>query len=184
MTRIDLFTTVHKGLRALLFGTAQMAARAEFALPAEAAAVAAAILRLLGFLEEHAQHEEAEVLPLLARISPELAADLRSDHARDHGRERELARLANRLGRATESERISIGRRINDQLGLLIAEQLRHMEREELLANRVLWAHHDDEALAALHRRILQRIAPARLAEWLEILMPAVSRPEREALSC
>ncbi len=181
-TRFDLFTPVHKALRAALFDAMQQVARCDFALAPEAAAVAAALLRLSGFLSEHADHEDREILPEVARLSGELAADLQAAHARVGGLEHEVVRLAERLEGAPPVERLSLGRRLHDALGTLVAEQLLHMRREETEVNRLLWAHRTDAELVELHGRVVAAIPPARMQEWFALLLPAVNGPERRAL--
>lgn len=182
MARVDLFGPVHKGLRASLAGTAALAARTDFARPEEAAELTAAARRLLGFLEEHAAQEDAVLMPELQRVAAELHADLQAEHVRTEGLQRELAQHLDRLAGASEAERVSLGRRIHERLWRIAAEHLRHMEREETAANRVLWAHFDDGALKALHGRILGAIPPARFAEWSGIILPSLSLPERAAM--
>jgi hypothetical protein len=180
--RFDLFTGVHKGLRAALFETAALLARTDFAASDEAAQAARAVARTLGFLEEHAAHEDALVLPAVEALSPEVFVALREDHARADGLQRDLAALAARLPGAEAAERVAIGRRVHDRFGLLVAEHLRHMQREEQDVQRILWAHHADGDLRALHGRILARIAPPRAAEWIGLILPALSNPERAEL--
>lgn len=182
MARVDLFGPVHKGLRATLAGTAALAARTDFTRPEEAAELEAAARRLLGFLEEHAAQEDAVLMPELQRVAAELHADLQAEHARADGLQRELAQHLDRLAGASEAERVSLGRRIHERLWRLAAEHLRHMEREEAEANRVLWAHFEDEALRGFHARILGAIPPTRFAEWGGIILPSLSLPERAAM--
>lgn len=180
--RVDLYGNVHKGLRAALFGTAALAGRTDFEHADEVQAAAAAVRRLLGFLDEHAAHEDAVVLPVLASLAPELHADLQAEHARLDGLQREVLALADRLPGAPSPERLALGRRLHDRLFRLGAEHVQHMLREEQDATRVLWAHLDDAALGALHGRILGAIPPARMAEWLALMLPALSLPERTAV--
>jgi hypothetical protein len=182
MDRHDLYTTVHKGLRALLFEAAALVARTDFAQPEEAARARERLDQLLAFLDEHAEHEDEVILPELVRIAPELHADLRSAHARVHGLQAEIAALAARLPGASLAERVSLGRRLHERLGLLVAEHLRHMEQEEVTTNRMLWAHKSDDELRAMHARIVGSIPPARLAEWFGSILPALNGAERGAL--
>jgi hypothetical protein len=183
MARIDLFGTVHKGLRAELFGAVALAARTDFAAAPEAARVAAAARRLAGLLGEHAEHEDAVVLPELAALVPELHAAIAADHSRLEALHVEVVSLADRLERAaTAAERDPVGRRLHDRLGRLAAEHLLHMRREEEEVLRALWAHRSDEALAILHGRILARIPPARMATWLAVILGAASLPEQARL--
>jgi hypothetical protein len=180
--RLDMYGTVHKGLRASLFATAALAGRTDFASAEESAAAAAATERLLRFLDEHARHEDGVVMPVLAELAPELHADLRAEHARTDGLQREVEATAARLAGAAPAERVSLGRRLHERLLRLAAEHVHHMQREEQEANRALWAHLDDAALEALHGRIVGAIPPPRLAEWLALMLPALSLPERAAL--
>jgi len=182
MDRFDLYTSIHKGIRAILFETARTVAATDFSRPEESARASDAIRRLLGFLDEHAAHEDDVILPELAPLAPELFADLRAEHARTDGLQRELAGIATRLAGATERERVSLGRRLAERANGLVAAHLAHLAREESEANRVLWAHFDDGALLALQDRIVAAIAPARLAEWYALVLPAVSAGERRAL--
>ncbi|BDG05298.1 hemerythrin domain-containing protein [Anaeromyxobacter oryzae] len=182
MSRVDLYGTVHKGIRGLLAGTAALAGRTDFARAEEAARAAAEVRRLLGFLDEHAHHEDTWVMPEVARIAPELHADLAADHVRTDGLHRELAGLAARVEGATEAERVSLGARIHERLWRLAAEHLRHMAREEADAQRVLWAHRTDEELGQLHGRLLASIPPARMAEWSAIILPALATRERAGM--
>jgi hypothetical protein len=182
MNRPDLYSTVHKGLRAGLFRATEIAASTDFAGEAAAARAGTAVSRMLGFLAEHAEHEDRCVMPSIAAHCPELAADLANDHSRTHGLEVELSQLVRRLAEANVAERVSLGRRIQDRMANLAAEHLRHMGVEESQANRVLWANLGDAELLAIHGRILGAIAPARMAQWMELMLPAASHPERVAM--
>ena len=182
MSRVDLYANVHKGVRAALSQTALLAGRTDFSSPAEAAEAARVALRLVALLDDHARHEDREVMPRLALIAPEVHADLQAEHARTEGLQRELADLAERLPSAPPAQRLSLGRRLHDALWRLAAEHLRHMDREETSAMRALWAHYTDEDLEAIHARIVASIPPDAMAEWAAILLPAVSLPERTAM--
>jgi hypothetical protein len=179
VTRFDLYAGVHKGLRAALFEAVALAARTDFGSDEESLRAAAAVRRVLGFLGEHATAEDAVIVPELLALAPELHAELLSEHARTGGLERDVLQVVARVEGAAGVERESLGRRLCDRLARLTAEHLRHMQREEQDANRVLWAHRTDEELLALHARILGVIPPPRTAEWLGIILPALSTPER-----
>jgi hypothetical protein len=53
------------------------------------------------------------------------------------------------------------------------------MEREETLANAVLWGAVGDAELVTIRTRILARVSDARHAEWRAILTPVVNSTER-----
>jgi hypothetical protein len=181
-TRYDLFTAVHKGLRATMFETGALLGRAHLGDRDEALPAARAVERVVSLLDEHAAHEDAVILPVVETLHPELFVALREDHARIDGLQRELAALVARLARSEDAERAPVGARVHDRFGIVLAEQLRHMQREEHDVQRLLRAHLGDDELRALHGRILARIPPPRSAEWLGIILPALSLPERTAV--
>ncbi len=184
--RVDLYGSVHKGIRSLLFATVGKVARADFAREDEAASALDAVERLFLLLEEHAEHEDRVVMPVLRRLSAEVYTALEDEHARTHGQQAELEKLASRLrearGDGRLEERVALGRRLHARLCVLVAEHLRHMDREEAEANRVLWAHLTDAELWALHEQIVREIPPPRMADALSVMLPAMSLPERAAL--
>lgn len=182
MTRFDLYVPVHKGLRALLFDAAALVARTEFSSPEEATGALTAVQDALRFLAAHIEHEDGVVMPEIARLAPELFADLQADHARVAGLETEIARLVERLRDAGSTERCALGRKLCERFTRLVAEHVVHMEREETLANRVLWAHLGDPELLALEGRIVGSIPHGELAGWMTLMLPAVSQSERVGL--
>jgi Hemerythrin HHE cation binding domain len=182
MTRLDLFLAVHKGLRAELFETARLVARSDFSVPAEARAAAARVQRSFAFLEEHARHEDELIFAELEARAPVLCAELRNEHSRVDGLMLEITRLLARLDECAPAERVSLGRRLHGLVGSFLAEYLRHMEREEGETNRMLWAHFSDEQLGAMQGRIISAIEPARLAQWMELILPELNASERAAL--
>jgi hypothetical protein len=179
MTRIDLYGKAHKGIRAALFEAAAHVARADFGLGDEAADAAEAVRSLVAVLEEHARHEDDVIMPELRGLAPEVHAELAEHHARTDGLQRQLLDQAGRLAAACTAERISLGRRLLDQVNALVAEHLHHMAAEEGAASRVLWAHRTDAELRTLLARIAASVGPARTAAWLARVLPAVNRSER-----
>lgn len=182
MTRVDLYGMVHKGLRTTLFETAERVARTDFSLPGELPPVVLALDRLFAFLEEHAEHEEAVIGPTLKRLAPTLASELANDHARLHGLQDELRSFGQRLADASDAERLALGQRIHERMCRLVAAHLLHLDQEETRVNRMLWAHLDDEALRELEAQILRSIPGPRLAEWLELILPASNATEQRNL--
>jgi hypothetical protein len=182
MDRLDLFTPLHKGLRAALFGAVGAAARADFRDEDESRAALSAVTDLLGFLAEQAAHADAVVWPEIAAAGPELGASLRADRVRVAGVESRCAELAARAAEASGIARVAIGRRLHASLALLASEHLVHMDRLETQANRLLWAHRTDEDLRALEARILALIPAERLGAWLALIVPSCCATERDAI--
>lgn len=182
MTRLDLYASVHKALRAELFGAAIDVARTDFAELESGRAAAQRVASVLAFFDEHAHHEDAVLLPQLATLSPSLHASVVADHALGDTLHKELACLLERLGNAARVERGYLGKRIHDTLCRLIAEQCRHMHVEESQVNAVFWERLSDAQLGALQGRIIASIPLPRLAQWMALMLRGCSVPELVAM--
>jgi iron-sulfur cluster repair protein YtfE (RIC family) len=178
MKRNDLYRTVHKGLRAALFELAADVARVDPAADSEVRALTARLRRLLAFLDEHARHEDAHLMPLVANADFQLAQSVDGEHAQLEASMRGLERLAAQLDAATNGSRAALAAELERHMERMVAEQLVHMQREETQVNSALWARFSDEDLEQAHNKILADIAPARMAEWLEVMLPALSEAE------
>ncbi|MCB9904387.1 MAG: hemerythrin domain-containing protein [Planctomycetes bacterium] len=182
MNRIDLYTTIHKGVRRTLFETTLTVASTDFSSVRESTGACQSVREMLDFLEEHAAHEDEAILPELADCAPELLADLRAEHSKLDGLQREVLAIVERLSDASEAERIALGQRLELRLGRLVAAHLNHLCVEETEVNRMLWAHRTDEQLLAVQDRIVSSIPLARLAEWYALVIPALNLRERREM--
>ena len=181
--RVDLFTLVHKGIRRSLFDTLLAVGRADPARNEDLAAAQAAVARCFDFLREHAEHEDRHIVPVLVRLAPRFAAALEAEHVELEKAAIAIETLFPRLAAAPAGERPAMGREMFRRLTLLVADQLRHLEREEREGNATLWAYLPDPEIAALSARIQSDIPPARLAEWIELVAPVLTARERQLMA-
>lgn len=182
MTRPNRYQPIHKALRAALFDATSLVARTEFADPGEASVAARTVATLLDLLDSHAEHEEAFVMPEVARHAPALNAALAADHGRLEGLQAELRALLPRTCSHLGPEREAAGQLLGRALTLLVADHLRHMDREETEAMPVLWAHCTEQELDAMDARIRAAVPPERMQVMLRLMLPAMSTPERARL--
>ena len=176
---IDLFTPIHKGLRKTLFETAIALGRTDFLSPQETAAAERLVGECLTFLREHAEHEDRHLVPEIARLSPELAATMAEEHPELERAAIAVDSLWPRFASLGPEERLAMGGELARRFQALVAMQLRHMDREEREVNALFWARLEDRELAAVSRRIVVGIPPARLMTWQrEVLLPAWSSRE------
>jgi hypothetical protein len=178
MTRPNRFQPIHKAIRAALFDATALVARTEFAHPGEAAVAARNVATLLDLLDGHAHHEEQFVMPVFAPHAPALAASLEADHGRLEGLQAELRALLPRTSSDVTAEREAAGQLLGRALTLLVADHLRHMDREENEAMPVLWANRTEEELDAIDGRIRASIPPERMPAMMRLMLPALSTPE------
>lgn len=182
MNRPNRYQPIHKALRAALFDTTALVARTEFADPGEASVAARTVATLLDLLDSHAHHEEEFVMPEVARHAPGLIATLETDHNRLEGLQAELRALLPRTCSDNAAERESAGQLLGRALNLLVADHLRHMDREETEAMPVLWAHFTEAELDAMDARIRAAVPPERMPVMLRLMLPAMNTPERAGL--
>jgi hypothetical protein len=178
MTRPNRYQPIHKALRAALFDATVLVARTDFPDAGEAKVAARAVATLLDVLDSHAAHEEEFVMPAVARHAPALVATLETEHGRLEGLQAELRALLPRTCSDVTAEREAAGQLLGRALTLLVADHLRHMDREETEAMPVLWAHQTEEELDAMDARIRAAIPPDRMPVMLRLMLPTMSITE------
>jgi hypothetical protein len=177
--RVDLFSTIHKGIRALLFELAAEAARADVTSTSAVDALCERVERVIAFLDEHAGLEDRFVIPQVRELDPDLAAELGRDHRALDAVQTEVALAADAVSLADLSQRPVAGAQLVRVINHLVAVQLLHMNREETEVSATLWAGRDDAALSALRAAMAGSLPRERLAAWMSIVTPALNPVEQ-----
>jgi hemerythrin-like domain-containing protein len=177
MPRVDLFTSIHKALRAIIYDTGPGVQVFDAGGP-ERAAVLERLERTLGMLEEHHELEERAVFPHVRRFEPEMVTQLEAQHEEVR---RRLGTTGNALavvrgagiddGQAAAAQ---LNRRFND----LVAYYLTHLAYEEDTALPATQRHFSDDELQAMQAEILGAITPDRYADWMKWMLSALNRVE------
>lgn len=170
--RVDLYATVHKGLRARLFSTAVELARCDFASAADARAALDVYRRTVAFLREHHAHEDRHIEPVLAPLAATIHAAVTAQHAAADAALAELDVLAD----------AGDGPALLARFQRFLVSYLEHMQEEETVVMPALWAHYGDAELAAVRGRVQGEIPPARFVEWMELMLPAINQDERAGM--
>lgn len=181
--RLDSFAAIHKALRRQLFETAVALARADFGSEEETAAAARAVETCFTYLREHAEHEDRRVMPIVIDLAPALAGELAAEHVALERAMLDIGYLLPKLVTLAPAQRFALGAELGRQFHAFVAEQLRHMGREEREVNAVLWAHLDDAAIGGITARIIADIGPARMAEMVPMMIPALNPTERAKMA-
>ena len=179
--RVDLYGTVHKGLRARLFDLGVELDRCDFTKPLEVAVAMSAYRRTMGFVHEHHHHEDEFIEPVLQPCGGDIASSVAAQHSRMHTSLAELDALVAAIDRSPDDRRAT-GAVLCGRFRTFLAEYLQHMDYEETVVNAGLWATCSDPDLMALHGRLHASIPMPRFIEWLEILLPAINFDERTAM--
>lgn len=178
--RVDLYATVHKGLRAFLADTQNAVGRAD---PRDREEVDVALRQTRDLVELCRVHLEVEnrfVHPVVesgARGATHRAA---SDHAHHLASIERIEALVDGVEAAADpAEGLS---RLYRTLVRFHAENLEHMDYEETALNAILWATHTDAELSEIERARVAWIEPATLGLFLRWMIPAMSHSERVEL--
>jgi hypothetical protein len=176
--RHDLYTAVHKGLRARLFDTASRIEACNFADPAMRKETLDHVHATLALLDEHAQHEDEFIVPRIKDANPVLARRLDDAHVLVHQSGKAVERLVLAIEVADADVAVGRGPELCHAFNVLVSQQLHHLNDEETLANAALWQAFSDEQLIELHGTLQAAVAPQRFAEWMALMLPALNFQE------
>lgn len=176
MERVDLFTTVHKAIRALIYDLSMMLQTADFTDERARNACLAALEHFLELLHEHAGYEDRTVFAATRRFEPELIDKLEEEH---HEIAAHLDQLHNSIARVksatTDQERIEAGAELNRSANNFVAFYLGHLAHEEETVLPATLKHFGDQELMGMRAEVQRTTTPARFAEWMRWMFPSVN---------
>jgi|SRR5690606_39181514 len=176
--RMDVFKSVHKGLRRALFNLALQAGTADPDKPEELAALAFQAREVFHFLEHHARNEDRFLAPMLETASPASASRLKAEHA-DLGAELEsLLRDLENLEKGAPPRLHAGLHAFYLALNRFIGRYLHHLNEEETELLPFLHGGFTDGELAVFPEKSVSHTAPADQAMMLGHMFPAMQPRE------
>lgn len=175
----DVYRDIHKGIRAELFALTGDAGRVDPADDCGVAALADQVRRVVAFLVSHAEHEDAEIQPVIEVRRPALAATIAADHAVIEARMGRLVELASTVTATPASERRSPAHELYVELAAFTGAYLLHQDLEERVVGPALEAELGVVGVLGVHQRIIASIPPQELAESLAVMLPAMNVDDR-----
>jgi len=180
--RVDLYTTIHKGLRAFMAHTLEAVGRMDANDAADVAQVLGGLRGLLGLMRTHMHVENQFLHPALEARRPGAARRTAGDHAEHEQAFEDLQAALLAVERSGEAARAAAATQLYRQLALFVSENLAHMQVEETENNAALWTAYSDAELAQLHDALLASIAPQERALALRWMVPAMAPAERAGM--
>jgi Hemerythrin HHE cation binding domain len=185
----DLFTPVHKGIRAMIYDLGGRLQRVDFADPTASRAVLADLQHDFGtavsatcvlcLLHSHAGHEERGPFPQMQSFDPTLIRMLIDDHQEISRRLVGISKLADELATmGAEETRTAMGARINREVNEFFAYYLAHMNKEEVTIVPAMQQHFTDDQMRAMQGAIMGSMPPERLASYLRWMLPSLTLSE------
>lgn len=181
--RLNLYQSVHKGLRAFMADTVQLVGATDPMDASERDKALEQVRLLLSICEKHLSHENNFIHVAMERRSPGSARQCQGDHVEHLAHIDQLGRLAEAAGMHEAAASAAKGGAawlaLYHELSLFVADNLEHMMLEESHNNRVLWAHYSDEELGGIHVALISSIPPEEMAVHFRWMLPSLSHPER-----
>jgi len=171
MKRLNSFSLIHKGLRAMLYDASLSLQQTDFSIAAEATIALTKVDKVLFAFDRHAHHEDSFIIPMVEKFEPELAASFEKEHVEDHHLGNCLKNLlAIYENTLLPEEKIMCGSAIVRSFTEFLVFNLQHMAKEEHLLNQALWEHYTDEQIIETSNKLVASIPPAEMqdgARWM-----------------
>ncbi|MBK6005254.1 hemerythrin domain-containing protein [Ramlibacter ginsenosidimutans] len=177
--RFDLYSGIHKALRAMMADTLLALGRMDPGDEAEVTQVTERVLQLLGFCGSHLSHENAYVHPAIEARAPGGSERIAHEHEEHEEHIAELSRHVAQLQLAPAAGRSAAAQTLYCELALFIAGNFQHMHVEETAHNAVLWARYTDAELAAVHDALVGSMPPDEMMQAARWMVPFMNAPER-----
>lgn len=179
MQRYNIFSQVHKGLRALLYHTANTLQQTDFGNAHEADPVMKQVTDAMDLFDRHAISEDNFIHPAIERFEPGVTALFREKH-------REQQVLGNRIRTLVQmfihnfstEERVLLGGAVRFAFVEFLTARLEQMAKEEDVLNNLLWANYSDEELRATTRQIVAQMAPAEMGKFCRWMLHGLNNSE------
>ncbi len=178
----DLYKDIHKAIRVELFSATTEAARLDPGAELDRAALAAQVRDVVGFLVDHAEHEDGAIQPVLERELPDLAERVERDHHHLESWMEDLVSMAEEAVVAPASGARFAVHRLHLELASFTSAYLAHQDVEERVIMPALEAAVGVPAVVEIHQAILAGIAPEDMARSLSLMFPAMNIDDRTDL--
>lgn len=185
----DLFTTIHKGLRSMIYDLSSRLQVNDFA-NAEATRALATDLEhefevarsagcVLCILAHHAVDEETVIFGDAAKFESELIQRLIDQHHDLTRREVEIGRRAREIAAMTDrADRLRAGVRLNLSANELFGAYIVHMNLEEAELVPRMREHFTDPQMVGMRGRIMGAMPPDRMFAILRWMLPSLNVTE------
>ena len=180
--RFDMYSGIHKALRALMADTLLAVGRMDADDGLERAQVTERVLELLQFCAGHLQHENDFIHTAIEARAPGASAQIGHEHGEHVQHIAQLADAVAVLRGCEETARPLAASRLYRELALFVAHNFEHMNVEETAHNAVLWARYTDAELVAIHDALVASIPPQEMMATARWLVPFMNPAERVGL--
>jgi len=180
--RLDMYTGIHKALRASMADALLNLGRADLDDEGEVAAATQRVLDLMDFCASHLKHEDEHVHRAIEARAPGASAAVAHEHEEHLAHIDQIRTAAQGLRSARPGVRPVAASHLYRALALFVAENFRHMHAEETAHNSVLWARYTDAELEQVHDALVASIPPQEMMATVRWMVPFMNPAERLGL--
>lgn len=173
--RYNLYTYIHKGIRFELSDLLRAAGNLDFSDRDAAQALVKRLRFSLQLMNEHAEHEDQFVEPLLQACAPHLARRVAATHKVLESQEEEVLHLCD-----VAPGNAAAGYKLYLALSRYAATQYGHMAEEETEIIAALWHSYSDDEIIRAENALVASIEPPKTAAYFTWMVPGMNEPERE----
>ena len=185
MSRVDILTPIHKGIRSMIYKLGGEIQTADFT---DEDATKALVARLehnlsvatsrciLCLLHEHGGNEDDHFFPKFRVFEPGTVEMLIQEHREIGHKLVGLSKIcAELIATKDPYQRIEIGMKLNRSADELFAYYMTHMNKEEVTILPATWKHLTDEQILEIREIVEKNIPPERYGEWMRWVLPSLN---------
>ncbi len=177
--RFNIYTLIHKGLRACMADALLTVGRMDPNDSEDVALAADTVRGLLAFARSHLQHEEDWIHPALEAVRARSSETTRLDHLEHREAFARLEASLRALEGSVGPARAVAALRLYRQLALFVADNFQHMHVEETENHATFVEGYADEEVMALSDRLAASLTPAEKAAAMRWMLPYANAAER-----
>lgn len=182
LQRLDMYTPIHKALRAFMSDTLVRLGSVDHADDGDRRRTLDQVDALLAQMKNHLDHENHFVQTAIEARCAGGGSCTAHDHVEHLESISNLEDECRALRDARPEQRAALGLSLYRHLGAFVADNLQHMLVEERDNNAALWAHYSDAELDQVHDLLLAGIPPAELLLCTRWMVVALGIAELTAL--
>ena len=175
----DLYSNIHKGIRAELFSVVGTAGSIDPGNKAARLALQSHVRSIVEVLVLHAEHEETSVQPSIEQHVPAVAEQILDDHHRLEARLVDLQVLASDAVLAEPNDQRLAMQRLYIELASFTSSYLAHQDLEERVVMPALFDAIGFDGALAINNEIVANIPPPIMASTLSFMLPAMNIDDR-----
>ena len=180
--RHNIYTIIHKALRAFMADTLLKIGRMDAADDSECADALAQTRKMLALCSSHLHHENTFVHPAIDRVSPGYSARTAKEHVQHEAEIADLLREIEEFETTPGARRPRAACALYLHLSTFVGDNFSHMAMEETENHAVLVAGYSNDEVLAIEHALVAALSPETKFLAMSWMLPYANASERAAL--